>query len=118
MSREDWCRGAECTKDHHVYVVLLESGVSRLHAVQEVNPRGRPGMAALYVGTTHLTPAIRFRQHKLGRHGSRWVRKWGISLVPELYQGMNPMYLDVADEAERRLTRHLRRRGFYVMGGT
>src|SRR5688572_23463106 len=61
---------------HSVYVVLLEFA---------------PGDYGLYVGLTGLTPDERYLHHKAGYKASKWVRKYGIGLLPALYRHLNPL---------------------------
>jgi hypothetical protein len=93
------------TRLHHsVYVVYLR------------NPRA-DGRAGYYVGMTGLTPEERFENHKQGVKAASVVRRFGVRLVPKLYQHLNPMTFDEAKAAERSLAEELRTRGFLVFGG-
>jgi predicted GIY-YIG superfamily endonuclease len=87
-----------------VYVVFLR------------NPRG-DGKAGYYVGMTGLTPEQRFANHKAGRKSASVVRKYGIRLVPLLYEHLNPMPYEKAALMEGELAESLRKRGFQVFGG-
>ena len=89
---------------HHVYVVFLR------------NPRG-DGKAGYYVGMTGLTPDQRFANHKAGRKAASVVRKFGVRLVPTLYEHLNPMLFEDAVRMEVELAASLRKRGFQVFGG-
>jgi predicted GIY-YIG superfamily endonuclease len=92
-------------KGHHsVYVVFLR------------NPRG-DGKAGHYVGMTGLTPEQRFANHKAGIKSSPLVRKFGVRLVPVLYEHLNPMPYEKAVRMEVELADSLRKRGFRVFGG-
>lgn len=91
--------------DHHsVYVVYLR------------NPKG-DGKAGYYVGMTGLSPDQRFENHKNGIKAARVVKKYGVRLVPKLYEHLNPMPFAKAKEEEVRLANSLRERGFIVYGG-
>jgi len=46
---------------------------------------------ALYVGKTGRKPEVRFQQHKDGYKASKYVKKYGIRLLPELFAHLNPM---------------------------
>jgi hypothetical protein len=89
---------------HWVYVVFLR------------NPKG-DGKAGYYVGMTGLSPERRFANHKAGIKSAGVVRRFGVRLVPLLYEHLNPMpYLD-ALRMEAELADSLRKRGFRVFGG-
>ena len=63
---------------HSVYVILLH------------NPAGI-GKWGLYVGQTSRDPDLRFDQHKAGHKASGAVRKFGVRLLPDLFEHLNPM---------------------------
>ena len=66
---------------------------------------------------TGLTPERRFANHKAGVKSAGVVRRFGVRLVPLLYEHLNPMpYLD-AVRMEAELADSLRKRGFRVFGG-
>src|SRR5438132_14338011 len=93
------------SKAHHsVYVVYLRS------------PRG-DGKAGYYVGMTGLSPEQRFQNHKNGSRAARIVKKYGERLVPKLYEHLNPMPYEKAQEMEAALADSLRKRGYLVCGG-
>lgn len=89
---------------HSVYVVYLR------------NPSG-DGKAGYYVGMTGLTPEERFANHKAGIKAARIVRKYGVRLVPVLYEHLNPLTFEDAVRMEVQLAEDLRARGFQVFGG-
>ena len=66
-------RGAK----HSVYVVLLHNPVLRRNG--------------LYVGQTSRDPDWRFDQHKLGYKASGAVKRFGVHLLPDLVEHLNPM---------------------------
>ncbi len=84
---------------HSVYVVLLEFA---------------PGDYGLYVGSTGLTPEKRFLNHKAGRKGSRWVRRYGVGLLPAPYHRLNPLDWPPVSEAEVALAEALASTGVRV----
>jgi len=69
------------------------------------------------VGLTGLTPQERFANHKSGIKSSSLVRRFGIRLLPELYEHLNPMPYEAAAQMEKDLTEDLRRAGYTVVGG-
>ena len=103
---------------HYVYIVLLDKAVLREEAVLEANPNRRRTKPCVYVGVTGLTPEERFRNHKKGRKASKFVCKYGIRLMPELYEYLNPMPYEAACQMEQELARDLREDGYTVTGGT
>lgn len=78
----------------------------------------RPGPPSVYVGSSALSPEERFDKHKAGgRATSRWVRRQGVRLRPDLYAHLNPLRSrEEAHEAELRLRASLERRGWRVFG--
>ncbi len=90
---------------NRIYIVLLE-GVDKK----------RPGYA-LYVGKTIREPEVRFRQHKEGYKASRYVRKYGVRLLPDLYEHLNPMSNAESVELEVSIAEALKRAGIPTYGG-
>ena len=88
-----------------IYVVLLE-GVDKK----------RPGYA-LYVGKTIHKPEVRFQQHKDGYKASKYVKKYGVRLLPELSEHLNPMSGAEATELEASIAEALKRAGVPTYGG-
>ena len=104
--------------DHHnVYVVLLAPAAATIRKILVANPARDPSKPIVYVGLTGLTPAERFANHKLGIKSSSLVKRFGISLLPELYEHLNPMPYEAAAQMEKDLTEDLRRAGYTVVGG-
>lgn len=102
---------------YSVYVVLLDARVRRSRTVKDLNPRRDLKKPCLYVGMTGIDPAERFKNHKRGYKASRYVRKYGIRLMPELYAELNPLSYDEAVIAEQGLAGRLREEGYTVVGG-
>ena len=66
---------------HWVYVVELDSGVSRNRKFRKQNPDCAAADRFFYVGETAKDPETRFEIHKSGsRQASTIVTKWGICL--------------------------------------
>ena len=63
---------------HSVYVILL-------HDPRRLDPWG------VYVGQTSRDPDLRFDQHKSGYKASGAVRRFGVRLLPDLVEHLNPM---------------------------
>jgi hypothetical protein len=88
-----------------VYVVLLYD-------------RRRPEPWGLYVGQTSRDPDIRFDQHKAGYKASGPVTRFGVRLLPELFEHLNPMSRWEALEIEAGLAEEFLRAGVpWVEGG-
>jgi hypothetical protein len=105
-------------QDHHnVYVVLLNQAVAKFRKVRAENPKADPQKPCVYVGMTGLTPAERFANHKAGLKDASLVKRYGIRLLPELYEHLNPMPFEAAAAMEKDLAEDLRRAGFTVTGG-
>ena len=110
---------AEQQPEHHhnVYVVLLDPAAGRLRAVRAANPKRDPKKPCLYVGMTGLTPEERFSNHKAGIKDAPLVKRYGIRLLPELYEHLNPMPFEAATQMEMDLAEDLRRAEYTVTGG-
>ena len=102
---------------HHVYVVLLAPEAARTAQLRKANPKRDPAKPCIYVGMTGLTPEERFANHKAGHKDAWVVQKYGLRLLPELYEVFNPMPFDVAVAMEAELAEDLRRLGYTVAGG-
>ena len=102
---------------HNVYVVLLNPAAGKLRSVRAANPNRDPKKPCVYVGMTGLTPEQRFANHKAGLKDAPLAQRFGIRLLPELYEHLNPMPFEAAAQMERDLTEDLRRAGYTVTGG-
>ena len=102
---------------HNVYVVLLEPAVGKIRKVRAENPKRNPKKPCLYVGMTGLTPEERFANHKAGTKAAAVVKRYGLRLLPELYEHLNPMPYEAAAQMEKDLAEDLRRAGYTVTGG-
>src|SRR5262245_53141401 len=104
--------------DHHnVYVVLPDPAVAKLRKVRAANPDRDPKKPCVYVGMTGLTPEERFATHSAGINDAPLVKRYGIRLLPELYQYLNPMPYEAAVQMEIDLAEDLRRAKYTVCGG-
>jgi hypothetical protein len=111
-------RAAQHPDHHHnVYVVLLDPAAGRLRAVRAANPKRDPKKPCIYVGMTGLTPEERFANHKAGTKAASVVKRYGVRLMPELYEHLNPMPYEAAAKMEVDLAQDLRRAGYTVTGG-
>lgn len=99
---------------HNVYVVELSSDVLGEPAFRKANPDYVFGQPCVYVGMTGLSPDVRFDKHKAGIQSNRFVERYGLHLVPSLYERYNPMPYDGACAMEVELAIGLREEGFGV----
>jgi hypothetical protein len=90
---------------HSVYVILLQDS-------------GRPDEFGLYVGQSARDPDWRFDQHKAGYKASGDVRRFGVCLLPQLFDHLNPMLQWESLELEEALAAEFRIAGVpWVKGG-
>ncbi|MEO5802555.1 MAG: hypothetical protein ABIR24_03430 [Verrucomicrobiota bacterium] len=109
---------AEFKFHHYVYVVLLDDSAAKDRKILRANPKRDKSKPCIYVGMTGLTPEERFQNHKCGIKAARIVQKYGVRLLPELYECFNPMPFEAAAEMERDLAEELRSKGYGVAGGS
>jgi len=110
-------QSSEALNHHHVYVVLLDPAVARFRKVRTENPDRNPALPCVYVGMSGLTPAERLANHQAGRKAAAVVKRFGLRLLPELYEHLNPMPYAAAVQMEKDLAEDLRRAGYTVTGG-
>ena len=99
---------------HSVYVVELSSDVLNEGRFRKSNPDYVSGKPCVYVGMTGLSPDERFDKHKAGIKANRFVRLYGLRLLPHLYEVYNPMPYEAAREMEVELGIGLREDGYGV----
>ncbi|MGH8800519.1 MAG: hypothetical protein ACREX7_09755 [Casimicrobiaceae bacterium] len=99
---------------YHVYVVELSKDVLYEARFRKANPGYAAGKPCVYVGMTGLDPDLRFDKHKAGIQSNRYVQKFGLRLLPDLYQVYNPMPYDGARDMEVELAIGLREQGYGV----
>ncbi len=103
---------------HCVYVVLLDAKAAKDRKILQTNPKRDKAKPCVYVGMTGLTPEERFQNHKNGIKAARLVQKFGVRLLPEIYECFNPMPFDAAVKMESELAEDLREAGYTVAGGS
>ena len=111
-------RPAEPEFHHNVYVVLLSKAALKDRSILRHNPERDPSKPAVYVGMTGLPVDHRFENHKNGYKSARLVRRYGVRLLPEMYEHLNPMPYEHAVQMEKDLADDLRAQGYAVVGGT
>lgn len=99
---------------HHVYVVELSKDVLCDAKFMRSNPGYINGKPCVYVGMTGLDPDIRFDKHKAGIQANKYVLKFGLRLLPDLYEAYNPLAHEAARVREVELGISLREAGFGV----
>jgi hypothetical protein len=102
---------------YHIYVILLNDRIKRSVKVRRLNPEYARTKPCVYVGMTGLKPHERFQKHLAGYKSSRYVKNYGVRLMPELFADLGPFTYDEAVIAEEGLARRLRAEGYMVVGG-
>ena len=108
----------EKTFHHSVYVILLDPAVLQHPSILRLNPNRDAAKPCVYVGMTGLAVQDRFQNHKEGQKSAWVVKKYGLRLMPELYEYLNPMPFEAASQMEKDLAEDLRADGYTVAGGT
>ena len=108
----------EANFHHSVYVILLDDVVLKHPSVQRLNPKHNPSKPCVYVGMTGLPVEHRFKNHKNGYKSAWTVEKYGVRLMPEFYEHLNPMPYEAAAQMEKEMAEELRNAGYTVTGGT
>ena len=93
---------------HNVYVILLDAKAAAHRSILRANPNRDPTKPCVYVGMSGLPPEHRFENHRNGYQAAWVVEKYGVRLLPELYQHLNPMPYDAALQMESDLAEDLR----------
>ena len=99
---------------YNVYVVELARDVLEVPRFMKANPGYTPGKPCVYVGMTGLDPDVRFDKHKAGIQANRYVQRFGLRLLPDIYDAYNPMTYDDARAMEVELAIDLRGGGYGV----
>ena len=102
---------------HSVYVVLLDEYVTTLPQMRRRNPKRDPSKPCVYVGLTPLRVGRRFDFQRATPKTEWRVQQYGVRLMPELYEDLNPMMPEKALQRARKLAEDLRVKGFGVANG-
>jgi hypothetical protein len=70
---------------------LLNPALGRVQKLRAANPQPDRKKRCFYVVMTVLTPEERFANHKAGTKAAWVVKRYGLRLLPELYDQLNPM---------------------------
>lgn len=101
-------------RHYSVYVIELSKDVLNEGRFVKGNPGYVQGKPCVYVGMTGLDPDVRFDKHKAGIQHNTYVLRYGLQLLPDLYEGYNPMSYKDAIDREIELGISLREAGFGV----
>lgn len=106
-------------KTEHYYVYVIEMGRQVLSEKRFLgdNPQIKDPTTCkmpLYVGMTGLTPEKRFANHMSGHKSRGFAHKYGIRLLPEMYEHLNLMDYEAAKNMEKDYAKDLRRQGHPV----
>jgi hypothetical protein len=99
---------------HFVYVIELDKDVLYEPKFKKANPNYVTGKLCVYVGMTGLDPDRRFDQHKAGIKANKYAKKYGLRLMPEIYEKLNPMPYGDAQYMEVDLAIRLQSMGYAV----
>jgi len=99
---------------YYVYVIELSKDVLYEARFKRANPDYVIGKPCVYVGMTGLNPDVRFDKHKAGIQANRYVLRFGLRLLPALYEMYNPMPYGGARDMEVELAIGLREAGYGV----
>lgn len=102
-------------RNHYsVYVIELSPEVRKEAKFMRCNPAYIDGKPCVYVGMTGQDPDVRFDKHKAGIQHNNYVLRYGLHLMPDLYEAYNPMGYKAAVDMEIELGILLREAGFGV----
>ena len=99
---------------HNVYVIELDKDVLYEAKFKKANPDYVTGKPCVYVGMTGHDPVTRFDQHKASIKSNKYAMKYGIRLMPEIYEKLNPMPYGDAQYMEVDLAIRLQQFGYGV----
>lgn len=100
---------------YHVYVIRLRTEVLEVKKVADENPNHLAYKPCVYVGSTALTPEERYQKHLTGKAGSKWVKRYHISLHKRITE-KQPTFSTRPEAVahEQALAERLRRKGYAV----
>jgi hypothetical protein len=98
-----------------VYVVLLDPEVVNTPQIKRRNPKRDPLKPCVYVGLTGLRVDRSFDYRGVKADPDTWpLHKYGIRLMPELYEHLNRMPFEKAVHRAEKLAEDLRAEGCTV----
>jgi hypothetical protein len=86
---------------HSFYVILLDNAVAKHPSILRPNLKRDPSKPCVYVGMTGLPVDHRLENHKNGYKSAWVVEKYGLRLMPQLYEHLNPMPYEAAAQMDR-----------------
>lgn len=114
----DWMRAAERAARRCKATTAGSRGAQHFLYVALLRDERRADPWGLYVGETSQDPDLRFDQHKTGYKASRYVKRFGVRLLPQLVAHLNPLRRWEAKELEPALAEAFRGAGVpWVEGG-
>jgi hypothetical protein len=102
---------------YSVYVVLLDEYVAALPQMRRRNPKRETSKPCVYVGLTPLRVDSRFDFRRASPEAEWRVHKFGVRLMPELFDSFHPMTCKQALQTAKKLADDLRANGFGVANG-
>ena len=87
-------------------------------SILRANLNRDPLKPCVYVGMTGLPVDERFENHKNGYKSAWVVKKYGVRLIPKLYEHLNSMPFEGAAQMEIELAEDLRTEAYTVTGAT
>src|SRR5215813_2009112 len=103
---------------YSVYVVLLDEYVGTLPQMRRRNPTRDPSKPFVYVGLTSLPVDRRFDFRRATPEHEWRLHKFGVRLMPELYNSLHPMMrCEQALQTAKKLADDLMAKGFGVANG-
>ena len=102
---------------YSVYVVRLDDYVGTLPQMRRRNPKCDPSKPFVHIGLTPLPVNRRFDFRRATPEHEWRLHKFGIRLMPELYDSLRPMTCKRALQTAKKLADDLRAKGFGVANG-
>ena len=99
---------------YNVYVIELSKDVLYEAKFMKCNLNYLTGKPCEYVGMTGFDPDVRFDKHKAGIQSNRCVKQYGLRLLPDIYEGFNPLTYDEGNKKEIEIGIDLRVAGLGV----
>jgi hypothetical protein len=109
--------GTERELRYRVFVVLLDEYVGILPQMRRRNPKRDPLKPFVYVGLTSLPVNRRFDFRRAAPEHEWRLHKFGVRLMSELYDLLQPMTCKRAVQTAKKLADDLRAKGFGVANG-
>ena len=98
---------------YYVYVIELSKDVLYEPRFRKANPDYVDGKQCV-CRHDRRDPDLRFDKHKAGIQANKFVQKFGLRLLTDLYEAYNPMPYDGARDMEVELAIGLREAGYGV----